>query len=68
MLVKKKELAIKYNTQMSVSVEMRLMMLLGTTVMTVHAANKGMNFPSKIMTSLELEQQQAEVPDKYAQL
>ena len=62
------ELAIKYNTQMSVSVEMRLMMLLGTTVMTVHAANKGMNFPSKIMTSLELEQQEAEVTDKYAQL
>ena len=62
------EMAIKYNTQLSVPVEMRLAMLVGTTVMTVHAANKGMSFPSKITPSSEFESRTASVPDKYKSL
>jgi hypothetical protein len=62
------EMAIKYNTQLSVPVEMRLAMLVGTTVMTVHAANKGMSFPSKITPSSEFEGRTASVPDKYKSL
>ena len=60
------ELAIKWNAQMSVSAEVRLAMLIGTTVMTVHAANNGMSFPSKIVSSHEMMQEEAEVDqDKY---
>lgn len=60
------ELAIKWNAQMSVSAEVRLAMLIGTTVMTVHAANNGMSFPSKIISSKEMMQEEAQVDqDKY---
>ena len=42
------ELMIKYGKQMSLSVEWRLAILLGTTVLTVHSANNGMQWPGKI--------------------
>ena len=59
------EMAIKYNTQLSVPVEMRLVMLVGTSVMTVHAANKGMTFPGKIMAASEFEKRPTTVPDNF---
>lgn len=42
------ELLIKHGHKLVVSVEMRLCLMIGTTVMTVHAANNGVNWPSKI--------------------
>ena len=63
------ELAIKWNAQMSVSAELRLAMLIGTTRMTVHAANNGMSFPSKIVSSQEYENVQADIDaTKYSSL
>ena len=42
------EMAIKYGHRLVVSVEWRMVMMIGTTVLTVHAANNGMHWPSKI--------------------
>ena len=44
------ELMIKHGKQLALSVEWRLALLLGTTVLTVHSANNGMQWPGKIDT------------------
>lgn len=47
------ELMIKYGAKMVVSVEWRLTLMITTTIMTVHAANNGMHWPSKIQAAAE---------------
>ena len=58
------EIMIKYGQKLVVSVEMRLALLIGTTVMTVHAANSGMSWPSKIAVASQKAEAAAN-PDKY---
>jgi hypothetical protein len=58
------EIMIKYGQKLVVSVEMRLALLIGTTVMTVHAANSGMSWQSKIAVASQKAEAAAN-PDKY---
>ena len=60
------ELMIKYGKQMSLSVEWRLAILLGTTVLTVHSANNGMQWPGKI--DAVLMEEMSDIDERYEDL
>ena len=60
------ELMIKHGKQLALSVEWRLALLLGTTVLTVHSANNGMQWPGKIEAYLL--DDEVEVDDRYEDL
>ena len=60
------ELMIKHGKQLALSVEWRLALLLGTTVLTVHSANNGMQWPGKIDAILL--DDEVEVADRYEDL
>lgn len=57
------ELMIKHGHNMILSVEWRLAMVIGTTVLTVHAANCGIDFPSNIAAASARAQQSSK--DNY---
>lgn len=59
------ELMIKYGRQMTLSVEWRFALLVGTTVLTVHSANNGMQWPGKIEAVLNDE---VDMDDQYTDL
>ena len=59
------ELMIKYGKQMSLTVEWRLALLLGTTVLTVHSANNGMQWPGKIDAAL---MEEMDMDERYEDL
>ena len=48
------EFMIKHGHSLVMSVEWRLCLMIGTTVMTVHSANNGMDWPGKIIAASQL--------------
>ena len=52
------EFMIKHGQSLVMSVEWRLCLMVGTTVMTVHSANNGMEWPGKIIAAQQLAEQQ----------
>lgn len=52
------EFMIKHGHSLVMSVEWRLCLMIGTTVMTVHSANNGMEWPGKIIAAQQLAEQQ----------
>jgi hypothetical protein len=53
---------------MVMSVEWRLAMVIGTVVLTVHAANCGVDFPSNIQAAASISNKQAKQDEAYADL
>lgn len=51
------EFMIKHGASIVLSVEWRLMLLIGTTIATVHSANNGMQWPGKIIAAQQLAEQ-----------
>ena len=62
------ELMIKHGHSMVMSVEWRLAMVIGTTVLTVHAANCGVAFPSNIETAVSVSNREAKQSTAYQDL
>ena len=53
------EMMIKHGHNMVMSVEWRLALVIGTTVLTVHAANSGMQFPGNIQAASSISAKEA---------
>ena len=62
------ELMIKHGHNMVMSVEWRLAMVIGTVVLTVHAANCGVHFPSNIQAAASISNKEAKQDEAYADL
>jgi hypothetical protein len=57
------EMMIKHGHNMVMSVEWRLALVIGTTVLTVHAANSGMQFPGNIQAASSISAKEAKGSD-----